>query len=83
MNYKVLCLLPCFNPECNNLITVTTQEKRNFLFSFAKRYDSTFLPTCSKQCAEALSTLLGSDYDKIAERAEQARENMRGPRKPQ
>jgi len=79
---KRITEITCFNPECSNRIKTTIEQKRDFLISFALKYDATVLPTCSKECAEKLLSILG-DYEDIARKAEEARLKMRkGKRSP-
>lgn len=52
-----LTKITCFNPSCSRTIYLTEEQKRDFLISFAKKYDATVLPTCSKKCQQELLQL--------------------------
>ena len=51
----------CFNPTCANEIILTIDQKKNFLISFTKKYDSTVLPTCCRACQKEVAKLLGEE----------------------
>lgn len=58
----------CFNPPCSNKIIITIDQKKNFLISFTKKYDSTVLPSCCRTCQGEIAKLLGeeSEFDELS-----------------
>jgi len=73
-------MMPCFNPECDQNVTMTVEQKRAFLITWALKYDATVLPTCSPECAETLREYIGDSYEEIARHARDAVEKMRNAR---
>jgi hypothetical protein len=50
--------IPCFNPNCNNLIAMGRHQKRDLLLSFQKKYNKFICITCSQTCQDIVEIVL-------------------------
>jgi len=53
--------IPCFNPECNNLIKLTVRQKRDQLISFPKKYQKIIFVACCEDCQKRILELFDND----------------------
>lgn len=47
-----MAMIPCWNPECNEVIITTKEQKRDFQVRFYKKYGKIMLPFCCKGCRD-------------------------------
>lgn len=49
---STLAYIPCWNPECNEVLITTKEQKRDFEVRFYKKYGKIMLPFCCKDCRD-------------------------------
>jgi len=45
--------VPCWNPDCDNMVILPKSQKRDFTVRFLKNYEKIMLPFCCNECREA------------------------------
>lgn len=56
-------MVPCFNPNCKNLIPMTKKQLAEFFISSKKRYNMAIFPCCSTTCRDEMLAQHGGAID--------------------
>jgi len=55
--------VPCFNPDCKNVIRMTQRQKRDLLLSFQKKYKKVVFVACSPECQNIIKDIFQADSE--------------------
>jgi len=48
----------CSNPDCNNVVEITREQKKQFFVEYFRRYGIISLPYCSSDCQQKHQEML-------------------------